>query len=155
MEDLAIRLAMRPTTSTSDNIPFIVNCIVLPNGSIRLSGNNVEAAETFRTLLSERDDLSILEGPETLRRFAFGAPGYFNKMELDVIRRLLENQNPGLPRDGIQITSVDRTGKAPRFFVEVSDEVHAYLVGVSFKLDTVTSPIILRPVGGKKEKTSE
>ena len=76
-------------------------------------------------------------------------------MDLDVIRRFLENQNPGLPRDGMVITSVDRAGKAPRFFVEVSDAVHAYLVSVDFTLNTMTSPIILRPAGGKKEKTVE
>ena len=83
---------------------------------------------------------------------AFGGPGYMNKMRLDYIQRLFENQNPGLPLNSIRVISVDNGGKNPLFFADVTEEGYSYLLGRNFSLDSMTSKVLFRQVGGKQEQ---
>ena len=123
-----------------------------PNGSIRLTGPDQETADNIRELLAVRGDVSFVEGPGVLRRFVFGGPGYLNNMTPEQIQGLLENQNPGLPRGSIRVVSVDTSGQNPLFFVEITEEGHAFLKERDFYLDSMTSEMFFRPAGGKKRK---
>ena len=75
-------------------------------------------------------------------------------MSFENLQRLLERSNPGLPQGSLRVISVVRGGSAPRFFAEATEEGHAYLLGRDFTLATITSPVVLRPIGGDKGKSS-
>ena len=151
MEDLAIQIAGKPTTPDLKPI-FVTDSRLEPDGSIRLSGPNQYTADGIRTLLREHGGVTILEGPGRLQRYSFGGPGYMNKMRLDYIQRLFENQNPGLPLNSIRVISVDNGGKNPLFFADVTEEGYSYLLGRNFSLDSMTSKVLFRQVGGKQEQ---
>jgi len=50
---------------------------------------------------------------------------------------------------------VDMGGKSPLFFVDVTEEGHAFLKGRDFTLDSMTSKVRFYPAGGKKDKSSD
>lgn len=151
MEYMAVTIASRPTSSTTRPV-FITDSRLEPNGSIRLTGPDQETADNIREILEARGDVRFTEGPGVLRRFVFGGPGYLNNMTPEQIQGLLENQNPGLPQGSIRVVSVDTSGKNPLFFVEITEEGHAFLKERDFLLDSITSQMFFRPAGGKKRK---
>lgn len=151
MEYMAVTLAARPSSSTTRPV-FMTDSRVEPNGSIRLTGQDQETADNIRELLAVRGDISFVEGPGVLRRFVFGGPGYLNNMTPEQIQGLLVNQNPGLPQGSIRVVSVDRSGQNPLFFVEITEEGHAFLKERDFYLNSMTSEMFFRPAGGKKRK---
>ena len=153
MEDLAIRIAARPSSSKAKP-DFVTDSRVEPDGSIRLSGPDQETADNIRGLLSARGDVTLLEGPGRLRRFSFRGPGYLNKMKLELVQRFFENQNPLLPIGSIRVISVDLGGTNPLFFADVTEEGYAYLIGRNLALDSMTTKVFFRHVSGKKEKSS-
>ena len=153
MEYLAVSIATRPSSSGQTPV-FVTDSRIEPDGSIRMSGADENSAGVIRGFLEARGDIRILEGPGTLRRLVFGGPGYLNNMSPVHIQLLLENQNPELPRGSLRVVSVDKDGRNPLFFVEVTDEGFAFLKGRNFVLDSMTSKIFFHPAGGKKDKSS-
>lgn len=145
MAELALLISSMPSGSrdapvTLRDSRIAVDRVLLVCGD---SGSRDAVAE----LLAGRSDFTVTNGP-VRRRFAFGGPGYLMGLPDGAIIGFLQNQNPDLPPGSLRLVSVNRGGRSVTAYVDVSEEGYAFLSERDFTLQTMTTPITLRPANG-------
>lgn len=140
-----------PSTEKENKRPLAVDLagVKLHHGTVRVGTSSLsDQARVLLALAALGGDYTVSEG-RPARRYIIGLPGYMADLGAERAVSLLEMQNPGLPRGGLQHVSLFRgrgTGSLhPILFVDATEEAVQYLVTVNFTLRTLTSPVGVRP----------
>jgi hypothetical protein len=155
----------RPSTSHhisgEDEGPIDLQGIIMhrggtPASSVRvMTSNEVGQRRVHRALANVGRDYAVETGTVArTRRFVIGLTGYMAAMPPQDIIRVLEMQNPDLPRGGITAISLfPGRGEQPRpvLFADVSEEAITFLTSVGMSLRTFSSSVGVRPLTDRDE----